>query len=59
MTCELCGGPCFVLGQLGSLIHYRCRDCGADCSEPANPSLHLQDYFDGIEDGIADADEYN
>lgn len=28
MTCEICGGPLLLLGVLGSLAHYNCRDCG-------------------------------
>ncbi len=28
-TCFTCGGPLFVLGTLGRLIHYRCRNCGS------------------------------
>jgi len=59
MTCDLCNGPCFVLGQLGKLIHFRCRNCGANWSKTADPSLHLQDYYDGVEDGLEDAEEYN
>jgi hypothetical protein len=30
--CPACYGPLYVLGRLGSLIHFRCRDCGTDCS---------------------------
>jgi uncharacterized Zn finger protein len=26
--CKLCGGEVVRLGRLGSLIHYRCRNCG-------------------------------
>lgn len=26
--CPYCDGPLLVLGQLGRLIHLRCRDCG-------------------------------
>lgn len=29
MTCQHCGGPMVPLGALGSLEHYRCRNCGA------------------------------
>jgi len=32
MACELCGGPCYVLGVLGNLVHLVCRDCGMACS---------------------------
>ena len=27
-TCPACHGPTIFLGKLGSLDHYRCRDCG-------------------------------
>lgn len=30
--CPLCYGDVVVLGQLGSLLWFRCRDCGAECS---------------------------
>lgn len=26
--CSICGGPSVFLGKLGSLRHYRCRNCG-------------------------------
>lgn len=28
MTCRLCGGPCGLLGRLGRVLYYLCRDCG-------------------------------
>jgi hypothetical protein len=28
MKCKLCGGLLMLLGQLGLLKHYRCRNCG-------------------------------
>ena len=28
--CPECGGPLFVLGVLGRVAHFRCRDCGID-----------------------------
>lgn len=30
--CPACDGPGVLLGQLGSRIHYRCRNCGLDFS---------------------------
>jgi len=27
--CGFCGGPLELLGIMGALAHYRCRDCGA------------------------------
>lgn len=29
MTCPYCTGPGVLLGTLGTLDHYRCRNCGA------------------------------
>lgn len=31
-SCTICGGDCSLLGQLGSLRHWRCRCCGLDQS---------------------------
>lgn len=33
--CPQCGGHAEPLGALGSLMHYRCRQCGWTFSEPA------------------------
>lgn len=33
MTCRLCGGVLALLGVLGRLAWYRCRDCGMDWNE--------------------------
>lgn len=35
--CPYCGGPLILLGQLGRLLHSRCRDCGAQCAQPTDP----------------------
>lgn len=35
LTCPWCGGEVFVLGQLGMMVHFRCRQCGGDFSRPA------------------------
>ena len=32
MGCCGCGGELILLGYLGCLAHYRCRDCGLDQS---------------------------
>ena len=29
-VCRVCGGTLVVLGALGRVAHFRCRDCGAD-----------------------------
>lgn len=28
--CPACGGPLMIIGRLGSVDHYRCRNCGMD-----------------------------
>ena len=30
IDCPICEGQALVLGTLGRLNHYRCRDCGMD-----------------------------
>jgi hypothetical protein len=34
--CEACGGPMYLLGTLGDLDHWRCRNCGALADEKAS-----------------------
>lgn len=29
VVCPVCDGDCRLIGQLGSLLHFRCRYCGA------------------------------
>ena len=36
LACQQCGGELVALGQLGSRIHFRCRDCGIDQSLSAS-----------------------
>jgi hypothetical protein len=31
-TCGFCGGPCVVLGTLGTREHLRCQNCGMEWS---------------------------
>lgn len=31
-TCPTCGGPVVYMGELGDVIHFRCRNCGSECS---------------------------
>lgn len=40
VECHACGGPLVYLGVLGTLVHFRCRDCGLmqDC-----PAIDLAD----------------
>ena len=40
-TCDLCGGPLALLGQLGNLLHTRCVNCGAQFSQEAEPDPDL------------------
>ena len=35
-ACPMCDGEPVAMGQLGQLYWYRCRDCGAQYSEPAH-----------------------
>lgn len=35
MRCSLCGGRLGLLGRLGNLLHYLCRDCGMQFSRKA------------------------
>lgn len=35
-TCSLCGGPLGLLGRLGRLLHWLCRDCGMQSSTAAD-----------------------
>ena len=39
VDCPMCGGPGNLLGEMGRLIHYRCRNCGMDFNKPNNPNL--------------------
>ncbi len=35
--CSMCGGDLAYLGTLGSMEHYRCRNCGMEFSTPVRP----------------------
>jgi hypothetical protein len=37
MKCRLCGGLLCLLGQLGLLAWFRCRDCGMQFSKTRKP----------------------
>ena len=39
VDCPMCGGEGHLLGKLGRLSHYRCRNCGMDFNKPTNPNL--------------------
>lgn len=32
-TCGICGGWLYVLGELGRLVWFQCRDCGMQWSQ--------------------------
>jgi len=34
LSCLLCEGPLMLLGDLGGLGWFRCRDCGMEFSRP-------------------------
>ncbi len=40
MKCPICRGICQLLGRLGELLHYRCRDCGMICNRKAPLKSH-------------------
>ena len=40
--CPMCDGPGNLLGQMGTRIHYRCRNCGTDFSHKLEPSAGEQ-----------------
>lgn len=42
--CPVCEGPLMFLGQLGNLVHARCRNCGADFSWEAARSVFDADF---------------
>lgn len=44
MFCSFCGGVLCLLGRLGCLVHFRCRDCGMD------HSCHADECEDCYED---------
>lgn len=50
--CLMCGGPLVVLGRLGSLLHFRCRNCG--CVQGCE--IELEETDDEAE-LVADVDE--
>ena len=33
-NCPICGGESVIMGQLGNLVHARCRNCGMDFNWP-------------------------
>ena len=42
--CATCGGSLAFLGTLGNREHYRCRNCGMDCSTPTVRPIHHRRY---------------
>lgn len=39
MKCKLCLGPLVFIGNMGPLRHYRCRNCGMQCSKRSKKAL--------------------
>ena len=47
MYCPICDGPGILLGTLGKLTHFRCRDCGMDFNmdtEEFEEMCNAEDY---------------
>jgi hypothetical protein len=43
MSCSLCGGDLQFLGQLGRLIHSRCRACGMVFNEESEEGEEIEE----------------
>ena len=50
--CPACGGEPALLGDLGTLRHLRCQQCGWDWSIPAPPDPDYEERIAGL---VADA----
>lgn len=44
--CPFCDGPGMLLGQLGGLVHWACRDCAHQFHTPADHDDQDGDYPD-------------
>ena len=49
--CELCGGTLVPMGALGSLLHFKCQNCGIQVNLPALPSSDEDEEEDENEPG--------
>jgi hypothetical protein len=47
-TCPACSGEGQLLGQLGSLNHFRCCNCGADFNSAAEVENHLESFEEAL-----------
>jgi rubredoxin len=61
--CPVCDGPGVLLGDLGNLTHYRCRNCGMQFSteRPTDiwgEPLSDRSWDDDDEDSVDRADRY-
>ncbi len=54
-TCKLCGGPLGLLGALGSMKHYRCRDCGMNFSKMTRPRWDFRTKAQKAEESVSPA----
>lgn len=57
IVCPLCDGPVEPLGKLGEREHYRCRNCGMDCSRIADGELMLMVPIEPKVESLADMPE--
>ena len=51
-TCPVCGGPAYLLGELGRTLHLRCRDCGMDFIQPQSVRGSLRKQGEEGPDGL-------
>jgi hypothetical protein len=51
--CGMCGGPLGLLGVLGKLAHYQCRNCGAAYSR----ELETDIYGDIVEERLEEEND--
>ena len=50
--CKVCGGPVILMGIMGTLAYYRCRNCGMEqFSRTSDPDPDPEDYADPNETG--------
>jgi tRNA(Ile2) C34 agmatinyltransferase TiaS len=55
ICCPKCDGPPIVLGSLGAVCHYRCRDCGwvYQAPPPEEQTNEEADWYEELERGYA------
>jgi transposase-like protein len=63
MNCPICEGPGIVLGVLGTLKHFSCRNCGMQFSKRMKPRrkrppqrvLELMQDIEAIDNAVKEA----